>query len=525
MLDIVLPILKWTGLVLLSYFIYMSYKLLLYPYMCWRKFKNYSNVYVTPKFVPLLGDLKMITEDIQNGKTYYAHRVREAPFMKGKDLKLKFEGYTPLILVESNQALEELCKLVPSKIDRTNTNKGLGRIGRGTLLFERSTKRTIVRRKLMTSFLSLNSSSRHIPAMVRHAIDVLHLMKDGHSYDFIEHSNLLTFNVFTSILFGDDMIKLANKLRPYKLPDGTTEFIPMRDLMIKLFKAYFAQNFHPLTSTCHFLSDFNLDWCYNLINPFKRDYENYLVYMQASRELYDNCKDEESICKQILKNDQVRDEDKLHDLNAFIFAGAETSSHAIVSTLFFLKKSPKAFEKLKAELCQAGITKEYLEKEELTKEKLEELDYLACVIKETLRMDNPAAESFYYAAYEDVEICGVPIPKGFPIKIDYTPSHYNDDYWKDPHSFIPERFDSESEFYKQAHSEGKAGVGFSRRGFSHGLRACAGQTFAILEIKVAVVVILTFLQNYEVPDELLKKSEVGFAIGSTIPAMFKVLRS
>ncbi|CAI2364476.1 unnamed protein product [Moneuplotes crassus] len=515
MFQILISSFKCVFIFALAYVLYLTYTLVVYPYICWRKYKKYSNVYTTPKFIPLLGDLKGITDDLKQGKVHYYEKIRKAPETKDKDLRLKFEGYHPILLLLSNKAIEEFAKLVPTKIDRVNTGRGLGRLGLGTFLLERSTKRTIMRRKLLTSFLSLNSSSRHIPAMVKYTAEVLKPLKEGEKQDFIEICNVLTFNIFTSVLFGEDMVGLANKVRPYKNTDGTTSMLPLRDIMINVFKAYFIQIFHPLSATMKQVADLNI------VNPFKRDHENYLTFMEGIKELYRNCKDETSICKQILKNQKLTESEKIFDLNTFIFAGAETSSHGIVSTLFFMKKYPESFEKLRKEIQDAGISKETLFSEGLTREKIEELDYLTCVVKEGLRIDGPGAESFVYAASQDVELCGVPIPKGFPIKVDLATGHYNEDYWKDPHDFVPERYDDESEFYKQAEKEGKFGLGFSTRPFSHGFRACPGQSFALLEMKVAIIVILTLI-DYEVDPELFQKEGVGFGVGGSIPASFKI---
>jgi len=398
MYQILIGCLKWAGFLALGYFLYLVYALLVYPYMCWRKYKKYSNVYTTPTFIPILGDLKRINEDMKKGRVHYYEKMQKAPEMKGKDIRIKFEGYNPLILLQSNKAIEEFTKLVPSKVDRVNTGRGLGKVGLGTFLFEKSTKRTVMRRKILTSFLSLNSSSRHIPAMMRHTSDVLKPLKQGQSYDFIDIANVLTFNIFTSVLFGDDMVELANRVRPYQNPDGTTSMLPLRDIIINSFKSHFVQIFHPLTATCKPLADANI------INPFKRDHENYQVFLEGMKELYKNCKDETSICMQILKNEQTTESEKMSDLNTFILAGAETSSHGIVSTLFLLKKHPETFAKLRKEIQDAGINKETVTNESLTREKIEELDYLSCVIKESLRIDGPGAESFFYSAKQNIKL-------------------------------------------------------------------------------------------------------------------------
>lgn len=108
---------------------------------------------------------------------------------------------------------------------------------------------------------------------------------------------------------------------------------------------------------------------------------------------------------------------------------------------------------------------------ELTKEKINSLNYLNNVVKETMRIDSPAAETFIYKATEDIEICGVPIPKGTILKPDIFAGHYDEKAWLHPREFIPERFDPDSEFYKLSAKEGKERNVYSRRSFSHGLRA------------------------------------------------------
>uniref|UniRef100_A0A7S3NU63 Cytochrome P450 n=2 Tax=Euplotes crassus TaxID=5936 RepID=A0A7S3NU63_EUPCR len=485
--------------------------------MYWKKFQKYPNVYTTQKFIPFLGDVKDALDDHKAGRAFYSHRIKQAAPLKDYDMKVRIEGQMPLIMLHSNQAIEEFCKLQPHKIDRFDPKKGLNKLGKDTFLFKRSTKQTLKRKKLLTSFLSLNSSSRHIPCMVKFTKEVLESLGEGTTHDFVDVTNIISFNIFTSVLFGADMIALAEKKRSYKMPGGAVDHISLREFSIRLFKAHYAHLFHPLTITLKFLMT------YNLVNPFKRDRENYLTYMEAMKELYLNCTEKESICQQILDRTDFTEFEKINDLNAFILAGAETSSHAMVSTLFFLKKYPRTLQKLMKEFEDNGITKQFVESQPLTKEIVESLDYLACVVKEALRMDNPASEPFNYFAVEDVNICGVPFPKGTIFRKDINAGHYNPNYWKDPYEFVPERFDVESEFFQEASKEGKIGAGYSKRSFSHGTRACPGQSFAVLEIKVVLIVVLTHI-GYTVDDALLDKEGVGFGIGSECIPSFKVTK-
>lgn len=77
------------------------------------------------------------------------------------------------------------------------------------------------------------------------------------------------------------------------------------------------------------------------------------------------------------------------------------------------------------------------------------------MIKETLRLDNPAVNTFGYETFHNVEICGVPIPKGTLIRFDLFAAHLNPIEWQRPKEFIPERFDPTSEFYKKPNNAGK----------------------------------------------------------------------
>ena len=223
-------------------------------------------------------------------------------------------------------------------------------------------------------------------------------MKKGEKNDFTFFANMLTFDVFTSILFGDDKKELADKCRPYLNPDGSVENIPLREHMLKVFKCYYAQFFHPLTSICRYISD------YNLVNPFKRDYENMKMFQNGMKELYKQSKDPSSVSSLIMKNKEFQESEKRSDLNAFVFAGAETSSHGIVSTLFFLKKYPKTLQKLRDELKANGIDEAYIRDGKLKLDDLQSLDYLNCCVKESLRFDSPAPDAFPYAPVVDVEI-------------------------------------------------------------------------------------------------------------------------
>ncbi len=365
------------------------------------------------------------------------------------------------------------------------------------------------RRKRLGNFLSLNKASHYIPGIVQHTIDRVESLNVGQEYEFIHEMNILTFSIFTSVMFGKDANSLADRKRNYENPDGTLEELPLREFMIRLFKAYYSQLFNPITLLFRFMCD------YNLCNPYIRDERNKKVFIDGMKELFRNWKDKDAISGQVFDHKVFTEEEIFFDMITFILAGAETSSHWVVSTLYFLCKYPHVMKKLKKEIADQGIDEDYVKGNKLTKDDIQSMDYLSCVVKESLRMDGPAAETFVYQAKGDIVLWGVPFEKGFFIKQDLNSGNYNPNYWYEPHNFEPDRHDFGSEYYQKAAAEGKTGTGYSRRSFGNGLRACAGQTFAILEVKIIVVVLLT-LRDITCDPDLLEKEGVGFGIGSEI---------
>jgi cytochrome P450 len=259
---------------------------------------------------------------------------------------------------------------------------------------------------------------------------------------------------------------------------------------------------------------------YDLLNPYLRDYKNKTNLKIWFQEMVDNCTDPESVCKQVIDSPDYTYEEMFQDLVTIVVAGTETTSRTIVSCLFFLKKNPEKLQKLKDELHENGFGPDF-DFSKVEVDKILALDYLACVVKEGLRIDSPVVEVFNYYTYADIEICGVPIPKGTFIKPDLYSGHYDSTKWLNPREFIPERHDLESEHSKEALKEGKKPHTYSRRSFGHGKRACPGQTLAYLKMKVVLTFLISKI-DYEVLDGLCENEGVGFGAGSLIAPRFKI---
>ena len=256
------------------------------------------------------------------------------------------------------------------------------------------------------------------------------------------------------------------------------------------------------------------------MNPYKRDHNNLVILKAWFKKMVDSVTDKNSVCYQVINSQDYTFEEMYEDLITIVVAGTETTSRTIVSILYYLKKCPDKLAKLKKELKDHGFDKN-TDWANLDVDRVLALDYLLCCIKEGLRIDSPVVEVFNYYTYDDIEICGVPIPKDTFIKPEIVTAHYDMEKWLKPHEYQPERHDPDSEFAKKALDEGLRPHTYSRRSFGHGKRACPGQTLAYLKMRVVITYMLSNV-DYDVLDGLTTKEGVGFGAGSLIVPRFKI---
>jgi cytochrome P450 len=73
----------------------------------------------------------------------------------------------------------------------------------------------------------------------------------------------------------------------------------------------------------------------------------------------------------------------------------------------------------------------------------------------------------------DTELAGVPIPKDTLINVDVLGMHYNENLWKDPYKFDPERFSDGGELASHPST-------YSYLPFGGGARQCIGKKWLAL---------------------------------------------
>lgn len=347
-------VIKYLAYFLLAYLIYLVYTLIIYPYLQWKKYKKYSNVYTSETFTPIVGDMKLAVEDMKNGRPHYHHKMDEAKIIKNYDLRGYVEGTEFVLMVVSQKAMKEFVKLQPHSIDRLRAVKGLGSTAPYSWVNERTTQKIKDRRKNIFSLLNFNKGSKNIPMILKKSHEFVESVQNGQEIELMNQLSNLIFSITTAILFGGDTNKISKKLGLYKNPDGSYDEINMRDFQLRVTGEISEAYYHPLTIMFPYLNK------YKLCNPFKRTHQNLLAWKKIVKELVNECNDENSVCHKIIScitsisscKDMVASEglsyrEVLDDTMILMISGSETTARAATSLLYLLHKHPKILKKIK----------------------------------------------------------------------------------------------------------------------------------------------------------------------------------
>ncbi|XP_043918443.1 cytochrome P450 4V2 [Protopterus annectens] len=157
----------------------------------------------------------------------------------------------------------------------------------------------------------------------------------------------------------------------------------------------------------------------------------------------------------LLKHEEIREE-----VDTFMFEGHDTTAAAINWSLHLLASHPEIQQKVHSELDEVFGELD----RPPTMEDLKNLQFLDCVIKESLRLF-PSVPMFARTLRDGCNIRGYNIPKGVNAVIIPYALHRDPEHFPDPEEFKPERFLSEN-------SSGRHPYAFIP--FSAGLRNCIG---------------------------------------------------
>jgi cytochrome P450 len=170
----------------------------------------------------------------------------------------------------------------------------------------------------------------------------------------------------------------------------------------------------------------------------------------------------------------------MDELITLFVAGHETTSNALMWTIYLLTQHPELQQKLQAELD------EVLGERDAQFSDLANLKYTEMVIKEAMRLLPPAWTLNARQANQDTQIGKYLFPKNKVVFISPYANHRNPKYFDQPEMFNPERFSEENEKTIPKHAYIPFGTG---------PRVCIGQSFAMMEAKI---ILATLLNRFDV---------------------------
>jgi len=181
---------------------------------------------------------------------------------------------------------------------------------------------------------------------------------------------------------------------------------------------------------------------------------------------------------------QLRDE-----MLTIFTAGHETTAQSLTWTFYLLDRNPEVLERLRKEVTTV------LDGRFPSAEDARHLIYTQMVIEESLRL-YPVAWHVYKTSNKEDVIGGYRIPANASLVLCHYLTQRSANFWKDPDSFIPERF--------VPHAP-EPRTDFSYFPFGTGSRFCLGSHFAMLEMKLMIAAVV---QKYRL--RLVQQQTVEF---------------
>jgi len=173
----------------------------------------------------------------------------------------------------------------------------------------------------------------------------------------------------------------------------------------------------------------------------------------------------------------------------FFFAGMKTVMTSTTNLILYLTRDLTLKNKLLSANEQVFSKLNNIEKE-LDMEIAEEFEVARNFFYESLRIEPPVPVTSSNCMSEDCTIAGVNVKAGDCIMIMMNFIHNDPNEWIEPSKFIPERFDSNSKYFKRP--DGKPRHPLSFCPFTGGKRICIGKTFAEVLARYSIPLIYRF---------------------------------
>eukprot|EP01127_Copromyxa_protea_P000131 TRINITY_DN1012_c0_g1_i3.p1 TRINITY_DN1012_c0_g1~~TRINITY_DN1012_c0_g1_i3.p1 ORF type:complete len:255 (-),score=49.12 TRINITY_DN1012_c0_g1_i3:69-833(-) len=182
----------------------------------------------------------------------------------------------------------------------------------------------------------------------------------------------------------------------------------------------------------------------------------------------------------------------------FLIAGRDTTALLLTWTTYTIVSHPDVYARVREEISRV------LGDEEITDEKIAQLSFLKCCLKETLRLYPSVPFTARTALKDDVLPDGAIVKAGDRVIYHQFQVHRNPKYWSNPESFIPSRWESKEDLKHP----------FQFLPFHAGPMSCLGQHMAVME---AMTMAALVFQKFDL--EVTPGQKIIPFYGLVMPAM------
>ncbi|XP_015882508.3 phenylacetaldehyde oxime monooxygenase CYP71AN24 [Ziziphus jujuba] len=141
--------------------------------------------------------------------------------------------------------------------------------------------------------------------------------------------------------------------------------------------------------------------------------------------------------------------------------------------------------------AQEEVRRVVREKSSIDVNDINQMDYLKCVVKETLRL-HPAGPLNFRETRESLKLGGYDIPPKTKVILNIWAIQMDPNFWDKPEEFVPERFQNNQVDFK--------GQDFQFIPFGSGRRGCPGMTFAVFQVEYVIANLLYWF-DWKLPYE------------------------
>ncbi|KAH6765149.1 hypothetical protein C2S51_016398 [Perilla frutescens var. frutescens] len=167
--------------------------------------------------------------------------------------------------------------------------------------------------------------------------------------------------------------------------------------------------------------------------------------------------------------------------------GTDTSASTIVWAMTELMRNPRVLAKAQAEVRQVITSHSIIEEGVIPN-----LNYLKLIIMETLRL-HPQGSVISRASRASCKIGGYTIPENVRVLVNTWAIHRDPNYWPDPETFKPERFQDQHSFDYTGNND------FRYIPFGSGKRMCPGVAYGLTSVTLILAQLL-YSFNWKLPD-------------------------